>query len=333
MSLETNFKKTSDIKVYVADETAFGTPITATSGWSELPTTSYSLPELSAPVETATGRSGALTTEVSKTTHNFHNKFYTFDVTMKGSVTAVEKAMELLIEDTASPYKLDGDYSFPDTYKDGESVTTQKTFLFKGVGAGSTNNDLQLTSVIATGLTLSEAIDSENGELQVVVNCMSAYKPAYVNQGVGTPTKLSGVAKNLKSLSVYNMDNGSARDLHIMSWELVMNRNVERIATKDYTNYKPYGYAMVGAWEVTGSVTCKRDTSIENLLSTLSGGSFALNLAEASNFTISVPYAKVNESTMDTGGSIMMQTIPFSAYCQDPDASDGTENLVSITIA
>ena len=176
-------------------------------------------------------------------------------------------------------------------------------------------------------------VDSENGELICVLNCMTAYKPAYVNQGLGTPTKLSGVAKNIKDLTTYNMNNGSPRDLHIMSWEISLTRSVERIATKDYTNYKPYGYAMVGQWEVTGSVTCKRDTSIEHLLATLSSGTFALNLAEASNFTISMPKCKVNEATMDNGGSIMMQTIPFTAYCEDPDATDGTENILSITIA
>lgn len=330
---ESNFFKTSDIKVYVADESAFGTPITATSGWSELPTTSFSLPELSAPVEIATARSGALATELSQATHNLHTKVYTFDVTMKGSAHAIDKAMELLIEKTSSPYTLDGDYPFPNAYKDGESVTTQKTFIFAGVGAGATNNDLQLTSVIATGATISEAVDSENGELICVLNCMTAYKPAYVNQGLGTPTKLSGVAKNIKDLTTYNMHDGTARDLHIMSWEISLSRSVERIATKDYTNYKPYGYAMVGQWEVTGSVTCKRDTSIENLLATLSSGTFALNLAEASNFTISMPKCKVNEATMDNGGSIMMQTIPFTAYCEDPDATDGTENILSISIA
>ena len=284
MSLETNFFKTSDIKVYVADESAFGTPITASSGWSELPTTSFSLPEISAPVELATARSGAMAVELSQATHNLHTKVYTFDVTMKGSAVAIEKAMELMIEDSVSPYKLDGDYSFPDTYKDGESVATQKTFIFAGVGSGTT-------------------------------------------------TKISGVAKNIKDLSVYNMNNGSARDLHIMSWEISLSRSVERIATKDYTNYKPYGYAMVGQFEVTGSITCKRDSSIENLLATLSSGAFALNLAEASNFTISVPKACVNESTMDSGGSIMMQTIPFIAYSENPDASDGTENIFSLTIA
>tara|TARA_Y100000817_G_scaffold304881_1_gene288362 strand:- start:16 stop:1014 length:999 start_codon:yes stop_codon:yes gene_type:complete len=330
---ESNFFKTSDIKVYVADEAAFGTPITATSGWNELPTTSFTLPELSAPVEISAARSGALTTELSQAEHVLHNKVYTFDVTMKGSANAIDKAMELLCESASSPYKLDGDYTFPDAYKDGESVTTQKTFLFTGVGAGTTNNDLQLTSVVATGVTLSESLDSENGQLTCVVNCMTAYKPAYVNQGLGTPTKLSGVAKNIKDLSVYNMNNGSARDLHIMSWELSLSRSVERVASKDYTNYKPYGYAMVGQWEVTGSVTCKRDTSIENLLATLSSGTFALNLAEASNFTLSVPKCKVNEATMDNGGSVMMQTIPFTAYCENPDASDGTENIVSLTIA
>jgi len=36
---------------------------------------------------------------------------------------------------------------------------------------------------------------------------------------------------------------------------------------------------------------------------------------------------------MDNGGAIMMQTIPFTAYCENPDAGDGTENVFSLTIA
>ena len=133
-----NFFKTSDVKVFVADEANFGTPITASSGWSQLPTTSFSVPEISAPVEIATARSGALATELTQATHNLHNKVYTFDITMKGSAGAIEKAMELLLEDTTSPYGLAGDYSFPDSYKDGTASTTQKTFIFQGVGSGTT---------------------------------------------------------------------------------------------------------------------------------------------------------------------------------------------------
>ena len=60
--------------------------------------------------------------------------------------------------------------------------------------------------------------------------------------------------------------------------------------------------------------------------------SLDLKLAEASNFTIDMDKVLLGESTIDNGGAVLMQTIPFTAVA-DEDIGGSSEQVLGITIA
>ena len=114
----------------------------------------------------------------------------------------------------------------------------------------------------------------------------------------------------------------------IYSWELSASRSVERIGAKDYTDCEPFGYAMTGAFEVSGSLVIKRDLSVADFMSKLSSDSVGVNVGKASGgLLIGVPTAKIDASSIDNGGSFLKQTIPFKAY----SSTNSAGNIFSIT--
>jgi len=331
---ESNYQSTSKIKIFGGAETTFGTPKSNNAGWYELPVTSYTIPELSAPLEMATARSGHLVAEDTMAQHNYHSKIYTFDLTMKGNRETLIWCVGQLIEDAVSPQKIMGTYVFPDSYKDGEASALPKTFLMQNVGSASSAPDLRLTSCICTSLSMAQALDSENGEMVLTTTWMSAYKPEYIaSLALGTPTKYDAQSLNIKNLTTANIFTAQAEDLHLFSWELTLSRSVERIGAIDYNDHKPYGYAMVGQWEVSGSLTCKRDKSISDASAFLTEGQFGVNIGQSggSGFDIDLRFCKANEFSVDNGSSVLMQTIPFSAYVQDPENAGTTGELFVLT--
>jgi len=332
MAAETNYQPTSDVKVYLGTEATFGTATLAAGTWDLLPVTSYSLPEVSAPAEISTQRSGKFTNFSNQATHRPDQKLYTFDLTFKGTTTSVLRACRLMFEDGVSECDFTGDYEFPtSSYKDAESSTTQMTVLFQNAGADATSSDLICKSCVATGMTLAEDIGSEGGELTVSLNMVTAYQPTHGSLTPSSSTEDTATPKNIKSITTAYINGGAQEDLVIMGWEVAFSRTIERIHFKDTTNYDPYGLAMTGALEATGNINCKRDDAVHDLLAKFKdGNTVAVSLAEASNFTIDIPKAIINEASVDSGGSYLKQAIPFTALGNEATTSD---SIVGITIA
>ena len=93
--------------------------------------------------------------------------------------------------------------------------------------------------------------------------------------------------------------------------------------------YKPFGYVQTGPYEVTGSLTAKRDDSIHDLIAHIKGDSagIALSLAESSGFTISCPDVMIDNSKPEVS-DFLLQTIPFRAF-----AANEAGSVISITIS
>ena len=122
----------------------------------------------------------------------------------------------------------------------------------------------------------------------------------------------------------------------VQSWELTVNRTIERVHYKDTTSgtFAPFGYAMTGGFEVTGSMTVIRNEDVHDIHTAgrfRDSNTCAINIAESSNFAIAVPKAYLNEPTIDNGGAVLMETIPFTAVGNDDMASAG--KVLGITIA
>tara|TARA_R100000808_G_scaffold19771_1_gene42838 strand:+ start:2688 stop:3692 length:1005 start_codon:yes stop_codon:yes gene_type:complete len=331
-----SFKSTQATQCLIADEAAFGTAIASGGTWNEYPVTSFTMPELSAPVEYSAPRVGRGVNYVMQGHHRPDQKVYTFDITMKGNTETFLRGCASFFEDASSVATLPANYAFPTTYVHGGSVTTQCSVLFTEVGADATS-DLLLTSCVATGMSWACDIGSEGGEWTVTLNMMTAYQPTYVNYSQ-TNTVNTTAIKNIKDLTC-TLNSGSAETLVMTSFNLDFSRTVERVHYSESSTYRPYGYAMTGVIDVTGSLTCKRDEELEDVLGT---GRFSnstvcdLQLVDSStagNFTLDMDRIFLNEPSIDNGGAFYQSVIPFTAVAGVNYDATVDDAVVNLTIA
>ena len=333
MAQATNYKPTGQIEVYIADEGVLGTAYTAGANWTKLPTISFSMPEATTSIEVGSQVSGRYTLMENQTSHRKDNRVWTFDTTIKGSPATIDTAMTYLGIGTSSPFVLAENFDAP-VMAHGGAMSSNATILFKD--AHGSAGDLQVKGCVATSVTLAQSIDSENGDMTLAVSWMTAYEPAYISaQTLTTPTAITSGFKNIKTLSKIGIDpNGAGvaeQELEIFSWELTMSRTIERIGSQDYTTNLPFGYAQTGLWECSGSITAKKDINVDNLKAFFGNDDYCvISILDgtASELTLSVLGAKINEASTDSGGSILRQVIPFNCYAV---ASAG--NIISITSA
>ena len=299
------------------------------------PVTSFSVPEISAPAEYSTPRSGRSVNFAADARHRPDNKVYTFDLTLKGTLSAFKLAGQLFCESNTSPINLSADYQFPLTYKDGTSSATQVTVLWTEVSGNATNTDVVAKSCIATGMSWSCAPDAEGGQWQITLNMMTAYQPAYVNYDLssgGTVTNDTDAVKNFFDLTTTTVTAGSAEDIQLMAFNMDASRTVERVHYKESTNYDPYGYAMTGAIDVTGSMTVKRDAESDGLVSRFKdNSSVKIDLEESSGFSLIVREAFLNDVAIDNGGAFYTNTLPFTATAKD--FGDALDEIFKLTIS
>ena len=91
---------------------------------------------------------------------------------------------------------------------------------------------------------------------------------------------------------------------------------------------------MTGGWEITGSLTAIRNDDIYDMIAKFRDGNTAnLSIGESggTNFAILCPKIYINEPTIDNGGAVLTQTIPFTAVANN-DMSSGSA-LLQVNIA
>jgi hypothetical protein len=189
---------------------------------------------------------------------------------------------------------------------------------------------------VGTGFTLTQDIGSEGGELVCTINWASAFPPVYSADDISSSSYDEGTPKNIRSLNsgTTGITGDALEELVIQSWELSCTRTIERIHYKDTTDgsFAPFGYAMVGGFEVTGSITAIRNDDVHDLLADFYDSTTVdINIAESSNFAIALDKCFLNEPSIDNGGAVLMETIPFTVVGADNIGS--TVKMLGITIA
>ena len=160
--------------------------------------------------------------------------------------------------------------------------------------------------------------------------------PVHSGTDISSAAYDTGTPKNIRSLASGStgINGGSLEELVISSWELSCTRTIERIHYKDNTSgtFDPFGYAMVGGFEVTGSITAIRNDDVHDLLAKFyDSNTVDINIAESSNFAIALDKCLLNESSVDNGGAVLTQVIPFTVVGADDISS--TTKMLGITIA
>ncbi len=323
--ISSSFFPTKDVSVVVGTEITFGTATLAAGTWNKYQITDFTIPELAAPAETTPQRSDT-TTQLDNSVHRrLDNKVYTFDLTLKGTAAALLFAGKVLVEDGASPIALAGDYSFPAAYKDGSACTTAVTVLFQNIGGNDTNKHLLAKSCVATNAEFTIGSGSNAGELMVKLTMLTAYKPDYSALVATSPVEDTASAKSIFDSLSFTMDSDP---MFLTDFSLSIARTVERVGYKDDTDYDPFGLAMTGMFEVTGSCTIKKDPNQDGMASNYIGNSGIPVDLSVTGLAISIPLFIVEEGGNEKGGNIMMATVPFRAF---GDASNISINVVSIT--
>jgi hypothetical protein len=310
------------------------------AGLKQLQTTGFTIPEASVPVEYSTARNGLFTTTANQGHHSEGTKMWTFDTTLRGTPDSVLLATLGVFEDGSSEAVLNNNYSFPIASYRVNSPSSCNTYDIRFLNAGA-KEDIECVAAsgcVATGFTLTQDIGSEGGEMVCTINWATGFKPTMIGDSLTSGTYDTGTPKNIRSLasgSTY-INDGSNEEIVVQSWELSVSRTIERIHYADTTSgtFAPFGYAMVGPFEVTGSLTAIRNEDIYDLHDSgrfRDSNTVAINIAESSGFAIAIPQAYINEPAIDNGGPVLMETIPFTVVSND--GIDSASKMLGITIS
>ena len=330
MARAVDFKASQNIELFTLPEAETGTAVIA--ALKKLQIVSFSIPEASVPVEYSAQRAGSFTQLSSQAHHSEGTKMWTFDTTLRGTVDSILLATDALFEDATSEAALSSSYAFPQaSYKHGATAAVTRTFFFRNGGSADAYDHLIVRGCVGTGFTLTEDMGSEGGELVVTINWATAYMPTYTDTDIsGDLVFDSGIPKNIRALAHATTVLGT-KELVVHSWELSCSRTIERIGFADTTQgtFNPLGYAMTGGFEVTGSITAVRNTDTAALLAKFHDSlPVVLNIQETdADFIIAAPICYINEPTIDSGGPMLMQTIPFTIVGSDTVSVAGVEML------
>jgi len=336
MAQATNYFASQNVEVYYQKETNVGDQ-PDDAGLKKLQVTSFSIPEASVPVEYSAQRAGLFVQTASQGHHSQGTKLWTFETTLRGTPESVLLATEAVFEDASSEAVLNNDYTFPTAnYVNGAGSAATFEFRFEQGGSDSSLNNIVLQGCVGTGFTLSEDIGSEGGELVCTINWATGFTPQYGGDAITSLAYDTGTPKNIRSLNngTTGINGGALEELVIQSFELSVNRTIERVHYKDTTDgtYEPFGYAMTGGFEVTGSITAIRNDDIHDLLAKFyDSNTVDINIAESSGFAIALDKCFLNEPSIDNGGAVLMETIPFTVVGAD-DISSSTK-MLGITIS
>ena len=335
-----NFFPSQDVSVFFVQEANVGgSADTDDTGFTQLQTTSFTIPEASVPVEYSGQRSGSFVALENQGPHSQGTKMWTFETTLKGTPESVLLATNAVFEQGSSEAVLNNNYTFPSVnFKDGAGSAKTFEIRFENAGSDSSSNNVICQGCVGTGFTLTEDIGSEGGELVCTINWATGYMPNNVtgaSDALGSPSYHTQTPKNIRDLDFAETKIDS-EPLVCQSWELNVSRTIERIHFKDQTggSFKPFGYAMVGGFEVTGSLTVIRNDDVHDLLAKFYDGSTVnINIEEttASKLTITMPKCYINEPSIDNGGAVLTETIPFTVVGADDISS--TTKMLGVTIA
>ena len=332
MALSTAFQTKQNTNVVIGTEVTMGTATVAAGTTIEMPVTDYSFDEIhkhSLSVAPPRTGSGAFTQSDDMVKWQRHDRMFDISINFHGTAQAINRVCLALFEDGDGTNTLIG--SMPSTvdFRDGQSNIVPVTLWFENSAHAGVGTDLYFTSCICTGLTLSGDISSNGGVVMATATFQTAYAPtegALTFTG-GTHTLLSAQTTmfNMHDLTVETLNE---QDLLLYGFELAIARPVNRIGFDNGSNFKPQGYAL-GGYEVTGSLTCKRDAESLEAIDTDMSTPRALALSAGDVFQIDAPKVYVDAAGISLDDDGWKQTIPFR--CTYSGAT--TSTIVSIKTA
>ena len=332
MALSTAFQTKQNTRVIIGTEATVGTAALATADSIEMPVTDYSFDEIhkhSLSVAPPRSGSGAFTQSDDMVKWQRHDRMFDISLTFHGTAQAINRVCLTLFEDGDGTNTLQGDMPDTTSFVDGVSNTVPVTLWFENSSHAGQGTDMFFTSCLCTGLTLSGDIGSNGGVVMCTATFQTAYAPTEgvltFSGGGGTHTVISDQTTmfNMHDLTVETLNE---QDLLLYGFELAIARPVNRIGFDSGSNFKPQGYSL-GGYEVTGSLTCKRDAESTDAIDTSTPVALALSAGDV--YQIDAPKCVVDSSGISFDDDGWKQTIPFR--CTYSGATSST--IVSIKTA
>lgn len=335
--MATNFQSRSDVQVILgtaaSSAKAVGTAHAAGDTWHKLQVIDYNIEHASAPIDVAPSRSGIYGQIESQGHHRPDNQMYEVTLTMRGTTTAVLQSCLSLFGASSSAAILDPSDNTGDMTH-GIANASQFTIVFANAGSDkSTNNDVVMKGCFATSMVLRQDVGTNGGEMVVETTFVTAYQPSEEDLNPTSPTIDVGSPRNIFDLGTSTIDSVA---LTLNNFEISITRPLARVHFQPGSaSFDPNGYVQTGPYEVTGSITAKRDDSINDIADHIKGDSagIALDIVDSTsaNLNISCPDIMIDNSKPEVS-DFLLQTIPFRAFAAK-GADQETNTIISITIA
>ena len=312
MALSTAFQTKQNTNVVIGTEVTMGTATVAAGTTIEMPVTDYSFDEIhkhSLSVAPPRTGSGAFTQSDDMVKWQRHDRMFDISITFHSTAQAINRVCLALFGDGDGTNTLIGSMPSVVDFRDGQSNAVPVTLWFENSAHAGVGTDLYFTSCICTGLTLSGDIASNGGVVMATATFQTGYAPtegALTFTG-GTHTLLTAQTTmfNMHDLTVETLNE---QDLLLYGFELAIARPVNRIGFDNGSNFKPMGYS-IGGYEVTGSLTCKRDAESTDAIDTSTPVALALSAGDV--YQIDAPKVYVEGSGISFDDDGWKQTIPF----------------------
>lgn len=340
MAKSTTFQTKTNSKVIIGTEVTMGTATLAAGVTVEMPVTDYSFSEVAAhTLSVAPFRlNGGQAQSDDMVRAQRHDRMYEISMTFMASDKAIDRICLALFGDGTTPNALIGSMPAATTYADSVASIVPVTLHFEDSDPDSTaasGVDTHFISCMCTSFSLSGDIGSDGGMVMGSATFVTGYAP------VSSALTFSGgnhttVAQHVNFFNVHDftkteVNSGGAEDLVLYSFELNIERSVNRVGFDTASNgFKPLGYS-VGGYEVTGSLTVKRDVESKDAITFADTAEpvCAIDL-DTGVFQITAPKAIIDTASINFDDDGWKTVIPFRCTY---DGASAANTVVSIGTA
>ena len=209
--------------------------------------------------------------------------------------------------------------------KHGVTNSNPVTISFEHGSHAGKDTDMYFISCMCTGLTLSGGVADNGGVVMATATFVTGYDPveAAKNWSGGTETLIGAQTTMFNIHDMTTAQTLDGEDLVLYNFDVNISRPVSRVGFDSGNSFRPAGYSM-GGYEVTGSLTCKRDSETTAAIDNKAGMVLSLDTGV---FHITAPKVFVEHSTISFDEDGWKQVIPFR--CTYDSASTGN-TVISI---
>tara|TARA_Y100001938_G_C8100582_1_gene441384 strand:- start:5222 stop:6214 length:993 start_codon:yes stop_codon:yes gene_type:complete len=266
------FQSKQNVAVKIITEAQMGTTPTD-SAFITMPVTDFSFDEIEkhtlsqAPPRTGVG---GMTMSDDMVKWQRHDRTFELSLSFHATAQAINRICLALYGDGDGTNALTGAMPTVTAYGHGTSNAVPVTVLFENASHDGDTVDMYFKSCLCTGLTLSGDIASNGGVVMATATFVTMYKPTEAALNLsGTETTLTAQTTmfNMHDLTATTLD---SEDLLLYSFEVSLQRAVNKIGFDASDDFRGQGYA-VGPYEVTGSLTCKRDGEVDDAINNSAG--------------------------------------------------------------